>query len=192
MSRQPVALPQHQEVELHNYIIPTLAAAMLVWAAAEANAQSAASSEQEEPTIEACSGPEHRQFDFWVGDWEVKRSDGSVAGRNTITRVANGCGVHEYWRGAGGQNGTSINWYEPATGKWYQVWVGLGLYLRLEGGIEDGKMVLAGPRQTQQGEVVDRITWTPLDDGRVRQLWDLSSDGGQSWQTLFDGTYARR
>ena len=25
----------------------------------------------------ACSSAEHRQFDFWVGDWQVHRPDGS-------------------------------------------------------------------------------------------------------------------
>jgi hypothetical protein len=53
-------------------------------------------------------------------------------------------------------------------------------------------MVLAGERQTPNGKVTDRIVWTPLEDGRVRQVWDMSSDGGRSWQLLFDGLYTRR
>jgi hypothetical protein len=40
--------------------------------------------------------------------------------------------------------------------------------------------------------VVDRITWIPLEDGRVRQVWEASRDYGNTWQVLFDGTYARR
>lgn len=144
-----------------------------------------------EPIIEVCRGAEHRQFDFWLGQWAVTDTAGQVVGTNRITRVANGCGVHEYWRGAGGTNGTSINWYEPGTGKWYQVWVGSGVYLRLSGGIEDGKMILSGSRQTQGGEVIDRITWVPLEDGRVRQVWQIARDGGTSWQVIFDGMYAK-
>ena len=31
-----------------------------------------------------CSAPEHRQFDFWLGDWEVKGPAGKVAGRNMV------------------------------------------------------------------------------------------------------------
>jgi hypothetical protein len=38
----------------------------------------------------------------------------------------------------------------------------------------------------------DRWTWTPLGDGRVRQLQETSSDGGATVVTGFDGTYAPR
>lgn len=148
--------------------------------------------DEAESIIDACSEFEHRQFDFWLGDFQVSDTTGSVVGTNRITRVANGCGLNEYWRGGNGNNGTSLNWYEPATGEWHQLWVGLGLYLRLSGGLENGSMVLSGARETPRGAVVDRISWTPLEDGRVRQHWEVSSDGGASWQTLFDGLYARR
>lgn len=146
----------------------------------------------EESILEACSGSEHRQFDFWLGDWEVTDTTGTVVGENRIARVSSGCGLLENWRGANGNEGTSLNWYEPQTGEWNQLWVGLGVYLRLTGGIEDGNMVLSGERQTPQGVVVDRITWSPLEDGRVRQVWEVSQDHGDTWQVLFDGTYARR
>ena len=26
----------------------------------------------------SCGAPENRQFDFWVGDWQVHRPDGSL------------------------------------------------------------------------------------------------------------------
>ncbi len=145
----------------------------------------------DEPVVEACSGPEFRQFDFWLGHWEVTDTAGRVVGVNTITAVAGGCGVDEYWQGARGLTGTSVNWYDPQTGKWHQVWVGPGLYLTLSGGIEDGNMVLAGSRQTPEGEVIDRITWIPLEDGRVQQVWDTSRDGGETWRVDFDGMYAK-
>ena len=40
---------------------------------------------------EPCSGAEYRQFDFWLGEWEVE-SGGKRAGTNRITRVQGGCG----------------------------------------------------------------------------------------------------
>ena len=36
-----------------------------------------------------------------------------------------------------------------------------------------------------------RITWTPNDDGTVRQVWNVSTDGGATWKVVFDGTYTR-
>lgn len=40
--------------------------------------------------------------------------------------------------------------------------------------------------------VIYRIRWTPLPDGRVRQLWASSADKGRTWSVAFDGTYRRR
>jgi hypothetical protein len=143
---------------------------------------------------ERCRGPEHRQFDFWLGAWEVRDSAGALLGQNDITRVSAGCALHEDWRGAGGGVGISVNTYDAALGKWTQRWVGAGATLWLEGGLEDGAMVLAGtaPRTTPRGPVLDRITWTPLPDGRVRQTWDISTDQGQTWMPSFVGFYSRR
>lgn len=141
--------------------------------------------------VEACRGSEHRQFDFWLGDYQVTNKAGAVIGENRIARVSGGCGLLESWRGANGNEGTSLNWFDPQTGHWNQLWVGSGLYLRLTGDLEDGNMVLSGERQTPQGVVADRITWMPLDDGRVRQVWELSRDSGATWQVVFDGMYTR-
>jgi hypothetical protein len=152
----------------------------------------ATAAEQDE-IVAACQAPEHRQFDFWLGDWQVTDTAGQVVGTNQITRVASGCGVLENWRSANnGNEGTSLNGYDPRAGVWRQTWYGFGLHLDLEGGIEDGRMVLSGERQTQQGKVVDRISWTPLDDGRVHQVWEASQDDGKTWGVLFDGMYAPR
>ncbi|MEX0893901.1 MAG: DUF4440 domain-containing protein [Gemmatimonadota bacterium] len=143
---------------------------------------------------ERCRGPEHRQFDFWLGNWAVSDSAGQILGHNEITRVADGCGLYENWRGARGEGGVSVNTYDPALRRWTQRWVGAGSTLWLEGGLVGADMVLSGtaPRPTPRGPVLDRITWTPLPDGRVRQVWDVSSDGGQSWTRSFAGYYARR
>jgi hypothetical protein len=142
--------------------------------------------------VEACQAPEHRQFDFWLGDFEVSNQAGAVVGENRIVRVSGGCGLLESWRGANGNEGTSLNWFDPQTGHWNQLWVGSGLYLSLTGGVEDGEMVLSGERQSPQGVAKDRITWMPLDDGRVRQVWEVSRDSGSTWQVVFDGMYTRR
>ena len=75
---------------------------------------------------------------------------------------------------------------------WHQVWMGAnGSPLRLEGNPDrPGRMILSGPvRTTPQGTVRDRITWTLQDDGTVEQHWDISTDGGSTWQTGFRGIY---
>ena len=44
---------------------------------------------------------------------------------------------------------------------------------------------------TADPKQIDRTTWTPLEDGRVRQHWESTTDGGKSWSTVFDGYYSR-
>lgn len=146
------------------------------------------------PAARPCEGPEYRQFDFWIGDWTVERPDGKPAGSNRIERVAGGCGLQETWTAAtGGGTGRSLNAYSPQDGQWHQVWLGSGgLWMQLTGGLRNGNMVLEGETIGRDKEVIrQRITWTPRDDGRVRQLWEQSSDDGKTWTIAFDGLYKR-
>lgn len=140
-----------------------------------------------------CAPPAFRQFDFWIGDWEVRTPDGRLAGTNRIEAILEGCALQERWTGSGSSRGTSLNFYETGSGIWNQVWVdNEGTVLRLGGGLRGGRMILEG--RTQDGPapaVHHRITWTPLNGGRVRQHWEQSADAGATWTTLFDGLYSR-
>ena len=140
-----------------------------------------------------CAAEEYRQFDFWIGSWEVTTADGNVAGLNTIDSILNGCVLRERWQGARGMNGTSFNTYDPYAGSWHQTWVDdRGGFLLLSGGFRDGSMVLSGEMEDEQGPVLHRITWTPISGDEVRQLWEASRDGGATWSLVFDGQYRRR
>src|SRR5437763_13229762 len=54
-----------------------------------------------------CATPAHRQFDFWLGDWEVHNPAGKRVGHNRISAVHDGCALQEQWQGDGGFSGTS-------------------------------------------------------------------------------------
>jgi len=140
-----------------------------------------------------CSDEAYRGFDFWLGEWEVRTPSGQVAGRNRITSILSGCAIKEEWTGSRGSIGTSYNTWDAASRRWHQTWVDdQGTLLLLDGGLEDGKMVLSGERTGPNGGVVrHRLTWQPLEGGTVRQLWESSSDDGATWKTVFDGTYHR-
>lgn len=139
----------------------------------------------------ACTGEAFRAFDFWVGTWVVLDPDGSELGRNRVTRIAGGCGLLEEWEGRGGGSGKSLNFHDPATGEWRQVWVGSGgALLDLRGGPSDGGMTLAQDRPGPDGGILrERIRWIPRDRGVVEQLWEASTDGGLSWTPRFRGLY---
>ncbi len=146
----------------------------------------------EEPTI-CQSDPHFRDFDFWLGRWEVTaRQSGKAAGTNHISAVEGGCAIHENWTSQSGGTGFSLNWYDPVRKKWRQVWLARpGYVIDIEGGLVDGAMVLEG-HITDFGERVPhrfRGTWTPNADGTVRQFFEQFSDTDRKWNPWFDGLY---
>ncbi|HEY4365721.1 MAG TPA: hypothetical protein VGN07_00685 [Steroidobacteraceae bacterium] len=143
--------------------------------------------------MKPCDHDIFRQFDFWVGTWEVKNQAGKILGRNVITTEQQGCVLIEQWQSAGGGTGMSMNYYHPQSGHWKQNWVGGGIILEMSGGLEDGSMVLEGPSREigQDRQSTLRGTWTVLPDGRVRQHFVESEDQGKTWQEWFDGYYSK-
>lgn len=140
-----------------------------------------------------CSAPEYRQFDFWIGDWEVYVGD-KLAGTNRIDRILDGCVLQENWVGSRGGKGNSFNIYDQATGQWVQTWVdNSGLLVQFRGTYADGKMSLSGSSVGPKGEPTQtKLTFWNNPDGTVRQLWESSSDAGKTWTVMFDGLYRRK
>jgi hypothetical protein len=146
----------------------------------------------ETPKPAPCPGAESHQFDFWIGDWEV-RDMGALSGHNSIRPILDGCVLQETWSGVSGSAGSSLNFYDPLRRHWRQFWVWReGTTLELEGDFRDGKMVLEGESLGRNGEKQrNRISWSSNADGSVRQHWQISRDGGVTWKTEFDGEYRR-
>jgi peroxiredoxin len=145
------------------------------------------------PPPPACTSAGHRQFDFWIGDWTVTTPDGEVAGRNTIESIMGGCALRETWIGSKGNRGTSLNVYSTRDEMWRQTWIDeQGTLLEIRGGLENGSMVMEGEMIGRDGSPArHRIAWTPSDDGSVSQRWTVSTDDGETWKMVFDGTYVR-
>jgi tetratricopeptide (TPR) repeat protein len=152
--------------------------------------------EQVKINAEPCEHlPVYKQFDFWVGEWDVFTPQGQKAGTNRIERVAGGCILLENWTSARGPyKGKSINYYDPSKGKWVQAWVdSSAMILPIEGEFKEGAMHFQGEFVYRKGNKdLFRGTWTPLPDGRVRQFLEQSKDGGETWNTWFDGYYVRK
>jgi hypothetical protein len=136
-----------------------------------------------------------RDFDFWVGDWEVHGPNGTFAGSNSITPAERGCMLIESWTSAGGGTGMSINYLDGVTGEWVQVWnAESGSQINIRGGMTDDGMLLVGTLHTVgDGKTLPfRGLWTPLEDGRVRQFFEQSTDDGATWTPWFEGFYSRK
>lgn len=162
-------------------------------------ALAAASTAQAAPPTPAavCTGAEHRQFDFWVGSWDVYTSgtDNRIA-RSLIEKLYSGCTIRENWMPLKGDGGGSLNMYDPADRRWRQTWQDSSNgRVIFEGGSVDGKIVLTGFWKNAAGPGKDglvRMTYSRLADGAVRQLGEISSDHGLSWGPFFDLTYKPR
>ena len=133
---------------------------------------------------------ENRQFDFWLGEWEVHDHLGNPVGKSRIESVENGCIILENWSGS--QTGRSMNFYDPALKKWRQTWVdATGLVSEFSGEYSDGALRLTGETHVPGRTVLRRLTFTDLGNQRVRQFSEASLDGGKTWQTNYDFTYSR-
>lgn len=138
----------------------------------------------------------YRDFDFWIGSWEVfDPESGRKLGDNKVTRRENGCLIVERWTSAGGGTGMSMNFYDPLQQSWRQVWQSAAGFIDYTGGLdEQGRMVLEGTihynaRGTSQPF---RGRWTPEDNGTVLQeFWQQDADSGE-WNVWFVGEYRPR
>ncbi|QQS39911.1 MAG: hypothetical protein IPM63_11075 [Acidobacteriota bacterium] len=152
----------------------------------------AASGFGQAPAPNCNNDPKFRQFDFWLGEWDVKNAQGNAAGESSITADLNGCVIFEHFR-AGNYSGKSMNIYDRTDGKWHQTWVDItGVLTEYTGGIEDGKMVYVANEVRQGKAIVLKMTFTRLEDGSVRQFGEFSADGGKTWQTRYDLTYVKK
>jgi hypothetical protein len=62
-----------------------------------------------------------------------------------------------------------------------------------EGNAASGAAEFQGPGHGQDGhDVLNRIRVLRIDDRRVSQLWEKSTDNGVTWSTEFRGDYARQ
>lgn len=156
----------------------------------------AAQTAPQTPPPPACTAPEHRQFDFWLGHWEVYRTGSDqLVGRNHIEKLYGDCAIRENWAPLSGPGGGSLNTYQADEKIWRQTWVdSSNSHADFKGGVVDGAMVIAGQWKGVNGPGTDgyvRMTYTKQPDGSVRQFGEISTDEGKTFAPSFDLTYRR-
>lgn len=137
--------------------------------------------------------PEFRQFDFWIGEWDVKSPQGLPAGTSSVQLILGQCIIFENWTGGAGTNGKSFNIFDSNDNKWHQTWVDdKGTFTHYIGGFQDGKMVVVADRIVGGKKTLAKMTFSKLPNGDVRQLGENSTDEGKTWTTAFDLIYSRK
>jgi len=172
-------------IRLDKVILLALAAAVCLFVPAASAARS--------PEPARCSAPEYRQFDFWLGDWDVSDvGDSKPTMHIKIEKILDGCVLKETYEDVSGSHGQSFNIYDASRKVWHQTWVtNRGVLLVLEGGMENGRMVFRATETTKDGPVLWRAFWIPQ-GAEVRETAETSSDNGKTWKPKFDIIFRKR
>lgn len=134
----------------------------------------------------------NQQFDFWVGEWDVQTPQGQHAGDSSIQKILGSCVILENWSGAGLQ-GKSFNIYNPVMKKWEQFWVdNSGRSTHYIGEVVGGEMHYLAAAGPENGPSSNKMTFTQLAPDKVRQLGEVSNDGGKTWAVGYDLIYVRK
>lgn len=142
-----------------------------------------------------CHGTEFRQFDFWLGNWDVYNSAGKKVGENKVVLVQDSCAIQENWT-SGTQTGTSYSYYNTSNKMWSQVYIdNTGNILELKGKYKNGKMILkskpvVNPKNKKSTQNV--IIWFQDDSGFVHQKWDIVNSKDSVVAVVFDGIYKKK
>ncbi|MES2761613.1 MAG: nuclear transport factor 2 family protein [Bacteroidota bacterium] len=142
----------------------------------------------------------YRQFDFWIGNWEVYDLKNNKAGDSKISSILNSCIILEEWTSANKQNGItyagkSFNTYNAATKQWQQTWVdnigGSNEYLT--GKFDENKIEFTTAPFKLSGDTmaVRRLTFYNQSSEKVRQHGEISKNNGK-WRTEYDLDYRRK
>jgi len=141
--------------------------------------------------------PENRQFDFWLGEWDVSTTQGAVpSGHSKIELILEDCVVQENWKSLNSPySGKSYNIYDTALKRWEQYWVdNVGGNIFFYGGLKDGVMDYWTDEIPQpDGTRLKRhLQFFKVGPDTVRQFSQGSTDGGKTWQVEYDFTYNRK
>lgn len=148
-------------------------------------------------SVPCSSNPVYNQFDFWLGEWEAFGPKGKKGGDSKVERLLDSCVILENWTSAqAGYSGKSYNTFNTVTGKWQQYWVDNkgGITEYFDGHAEKDKMILqtANLKQPDGSSLIMRMTFSKLNEDKVRQHGENSVDGGKTWKTTFDLEYRRK
>jgi hypothetical protein len=150
-----------------------------------------------------CAVPEARQFDFWIGEWDLVSRfllpDGKWTeekGTDSVRAVLDGCALYQEWKGTvAGQplHGISITSYTPRDRQWQQAWSddsGPMLYV-FTGGMEGDRMVLSRQVVADGKPVVRRQVFSNIRPDSLDWSYEQSTEAG-GWTPIWTIRYTRK
>ena len=153
-----------------------------------------------------CNSAEARQFDFWIGNWNIDQKiiqkDGTwleTKARDSVFSILKGCAIEEHWNGdvqffwAGMKEpkpleGFSIRYYDTSEKKWHIKWMdnfNPKLGDGMTGNFKNGKGQFFHENTTEKGTQISRITFSDITENSVHWDLSLSRDNGKTWTTIW-------
>ncbi len=171
---------------------------LLAFAIASGLACLAGEARAEKPKQAACSAPEYRQLDFWVGEWtlswELNGTKGS--GRNSITRNEFGpCVIIErFIADDGSLKGISISSFVKAAGEWRQTWMDdSGGYFDLHGGpaLDRAHPFALETYRRKPAAPFRRMVWQDIGPDSLVWRWQSKGEAAEQWKDEWVINYSR-
>jgi len=166
------------------------------WSSLRANAQFIALAKEVQHNAAPCEDSEFKQFDFWLGDWDVaSAADGTPRGSSHISKEMGGCVVWENWTSAGNPYfGKSYNTWNPNLKRWEQYWVDTSAGVMFFHGELKNNIMDYWTEDVPQaggGTLLRHLQFFNVGSDKVRQFSQGSKDGGKTWHTEYDLIYTR-
>jgi hypothetical protein len=147
-----------------------------------------------------CILPEQKQFDFWIGEWDVSwpgnQPGETLHATNSIHRILDNCVVEENFLAETPPplHGKSVSLFDARSGTWKQTWVdNQGSYLDFSGEFKEGQMILARKFTDPKGqEVQQRMVWKDITPKAFDWSWERSEDSGKTWKIVWPLHYERK
>lgn len=156
-----------------------------------------------------CEAPEHRRFDFWIGEWDVVNRQRNPArpadetlyetgtATNRVYAILDGCAVVEHWEGRLLPDrhvlGFSVRAWDPGRRTWVALlnWPGPAgpSFFTMEGDFADS--VATFTSEAPAGGRV-RYRFQDIEDDRLRWVGARRPPGEESWSRFWVMDFERR
>lgn len=175
-------------------MIRSLRPMMLMLAAALGPAMHTPAHSADSTAVRPCESPEFRQFDFWLGEWDLTWKDGG-RGTNIITAELGNCVIVENFTTLDTTPfvGRSLSTFSQETNQWRQTWVdNQGSYLDFIGGLVGDSMILSREARRNDSTFLQRMVFYHITPDSLDWSWERSDDQGTTWRPQWQIHYTRR
>lgn len=140
------------------------------------------------------ANPESQRFDYWLGNWTIGAPGSSGNAHSKVTLDLDKCLVVENWDGGRGHRGENIFGFSADDKSWYGMFADNEgrVHVFDSGKVSSGSAEFEGKSRGPKGEtVLNRVRIIRVSRNKVEQIWEKSTDDGNSWSVAFRGEYSR-